>query len=145
RSSDLPPVVGTEHILLSLAAEEQSVAGRVLTQLGLSLQKLYHQLQEAMSGVAQARSEGVPFSPRAKRVLELAAEEARELNHNYIGTEHLLLALLREGEGVAARLLQANDVSLEAVREAVLETLAPGMAGKPGAVPGKSPAQAGGK
>lgn len=139
------PVVGTEHILLSLAAEEQSVAGRVLTQLGLSLQKLYHQLQEAMSGVAQARSEGVPFSPRAKRVLELAAEEARELNHNYIGTEHLLLALLREGEGVAARLLQANDVSLEAVREAVLETLAPGMAGKPGTVPGKSPAQAGGK
>jgi len=123
------PVVGTEHLLLSLTAEEHSVASKVLSSLGLSAQKLYEQLQEIMGKTVRSVGQGVPFSPRAKRVLELAVEEARELEHNYIGTEHLLLGLLREGEGVAARLLQSNNISLEAVRSATLSALGPGAGG----------------
>src|SRR5690554_4995608 len=83
------PVVGTEHMLLSIAADEQGVAARVLAHLGLSAQQLQSQLQKAMGRGGSTGEEGVPFSPRAKRVLELAVEEARELGHNYIGTEHL--------------------------------------------------------
>jgi len=138
------PVVGTEHLLLSLTAEEQGVATKVLASLGLSAQRLYEQLQEVMGKSARPAGQGVPFSPRAKRVLEIAVEEARELDHNYIGTEHLLLGLLREGEGVAARLLQSNDISLEAVRSAVIEALGPGSGPKPGGSKGK-PRQAEGK
>jgi ATP-dependent Clp protease ATP-binding subunit ClpC len=123
-------VVGTEHLLLSLAAEEQGVATKVLAQLGLSAQRLHEQLKEVMGKSSRPAGQGVPFSPRAKRVLEMAAEEARELDHNYIGTEHLLLGVLREGEGVAARLLQSNNISLESVRASIMEALGTGQ--KPG-------------
>lgn len=125
-------VVGTEHVLLSLSAEEQGVAAKVLTQLGLSAQGLYQQLHEIIGQEAPSSGQGVPFSPRAKKVLELAGEEARELGHNYIGTEHLLLGLLREGEGVAARLLESNNISLDAVRSALMDALGPGTGPKPG-------------
>ena len=131
-------VVGTEHLLLSLAAEEQGVATKVLAQLGLSAQRLHEQLKDVMGKSARPSGEGVPFSPRAKRVLEVAAEEARELNHNYVGTEHLLLGVLREGEGVAARLLQSNNITLESVRAAVMEALGAGPNPKPGGSSAKS-------
>lgn len=117
------PVVGTEHMLSGIAVDEQGVATRVLARLGLSAQQLKSQLQQAMGRGDITGDQGVPFSPRAKRVLEMAVEEARELGHNYIGTEHLLLGLLREGEGVAAKLLQANNITLEQVRSAVREAL----------------------
>lgn len=117
------PVVGTEHLLLGLVAEEQGVATKVLRQLGLSAQSLYKQLHELMGEGTQPVGQGVPFSPRVKRVLEIAVEEARELEHNYIGTEHLLLGLLREGEGIAAKLLLTNNIDLETVRSAVIEAL----------------------
>lgn len=139
------PVVGTEHLLLSLVAEEQGVATKVLAQLGLSAQNLYQQLQDVMGRSDQGAGQGVPFSPRAKRVLEMAVEEARELNHNYIGTEHLLLGLLREGEGVAARLLQSNNISLDAVRTAIIEALGPTVGVKSGAPKAKGRPQSAGK
>lgn len=129
------PVVGTEHLLLSLAADEAGVAAKILAQMGLSPGKIHHQLQEVMGEHPPQQEQGVPFSPRSKRVLELADEESRALNHNYIGTEHLLLGLIREGEGVAARLLQANGVDLDNVREALMEVLE---GGKPQAAKGRS-------
>lgn len=138
------PVVGTEHLLLSLTVDEQGVAAKVLAQLGLSAQGLYGQIQEIMEKAARPSAQGVPFSPRAKRVLEMAADEARELDHNYIGTEHLLLGLLREGEGVAARLLQANNISLDGVRTALVEALGPGSVPRAGAKEKAKP-QTGGK
>ena len=132
------PIVGTEHMLLSLMAEEQGVANKVIAHLGLSAQRLYEQIQEVMGKSAFPTGQGVPFSPRTKRVMELAREEARELGHNYIGTEHLLLGLIREGEGVAARLLQANNIHLEVVRSAVLEALGPGVGSMPAGSKGKA-------
>lgn len=137
-------IVGTEHLLLSLTAEEQGVAAKVLAQLGVSAQGLYNQVKEAMGGNIQSiPPQAVPFSPRIKRVLELAAAEARALGHNYVGTEHLLLGLLREGEGIAVRLLQANNISLDAVYTSMLQAMGQGGA-QPGSL-GKSPAQARGK
>ena len=131
-------IVGTEHLLLSLMAEEQGAASKVITQQGLSAQTLYAQIKEAMDAQSRPSGQAVPFSPRVKRVLELAVAEARELGHNYVGTEHLLLGLIREGEGIAARLLQANNISLEAVysslRGAMGQTTAPGQS--PGTAPG---------
>lgn len=117
------PVVGTEHLLLSLVAEEQGVAAKVLKQLGLSAQSLYNQLHEVMGRSSHGGGQGAPFSPRAKRVLEMAGQESRDLGHNYVGTEHLLLGLLREGEGVAAKLLYSNNISLEVVRSTLIEAL----------------------
>jgi ATP-dependent Clp protease ATP-binding subunit ClpC len=126
------PIVGTEHLLLSLAAEEQGVAAKVLAELGVSVQNLYEQVTGVMESNPLVAGQSVPFSPRTKRVLELAVAEARELGHNYVGTEHLLLGLLREGEGIAARLLQANNISLETVYASLMEVLgkaAPGSMG----------------
>lgn len=137
------PVVGTEHLLLSLVAEEQGVAAKILGQMGLSSQSIYQQLQEVVGRSGSPQGQGIPFSPRAKRVLELAVEEARELGHNYIGTEHLLLGLLREGEGVAAKILHSNNVSLEAVRSTLLAAMgaAPGTPPGPGATKTKPGSQ----
>ncbi len=137
-------IVGTEHLLLSLAAEEQGVAAKVLAQRGISAQALYAQVKEVMGANPHIAGQAVPFSPRIKRVLELAAVEAREMGHNYVGTEHLLLGLLREGEGIAARLLQANNISLENVYTSLMEAM--GQAAPHGAGPmGKTQAQAKGK
>ncbi|MTI94263.1 MAG: ATP-dependent Clp protease ATP-binding subunit [Firmicutes bacterium] len=130
-------VVGTEHLLLSLSADEQGIAAQVLGQMGLNAQRLQEQIRQAMGeSSAHQVQQAVPFSPRSKRVLELAAEEARGLGHNYVGTEHLLLGLLREGEGVAARLLVSNNLDLDGVRQAVLAALGaqtPAGGGKPSA------------
>jgi ATP-dependent Clp protease ATP-binding subunit ClpC len=137
-------IVGTEHLLLSLVAEEQGMAAKVLAQLGVSAQGLYQQVKEAMGQNPHTMPvQAVPFSPRIKRVLELAAAEARALGHNYVGTEHLLLGLLREGEGIAVRLLQANNLSLDVIYANMVETMGQG-GSQPGS-PGKSPAQAKGK
>lgn len=135
------PVVGTEHLLISLVAEEQGVAARILAQMGLSSQVIYQQVQQAVGRSASPQGQGVPFSPRAKRVLEMAGEEARELGHSYIGTEHLLLGLLREGEGVAAKILHANNISLEAVRSTLLEAMGSALGTSSG--PGQAKAQPG--
>ena len=136
-------IVGTEHLLLSLATEEQGMAAKVLAQMGISAQGLYEQVKEVMGANPHIAGQAVPFSPRIKRVLELAGEEARELGHNYVGTEHLLLGLLREGEGIAARLLQANNISLEAVYSGLMEAM--GQAAPHQGPMGKTQAQAKGK
>lgn len=137
------PTVGTEHLLLSLATEEQGVATKVLNELGLSAQRLHEQLRDAIGQAGRPAGQGISFSPRAKRVLEMAAEEARELGHNYVGTEHLLLGLLREGEGVAARLLQANNIDLDGARAAIVHALGSGP--KPNGSKAKSQPSRGGK
>lgn len=125
-------IVGTEHLLLSLATEEQGVAARVLAQRGLSAQDLLVQIQEAMGTSPRLSSQSIPFSPRIKRVLELAVEEARGLGHNYVGTEHLLLGLIKEGEGIGARLLQANNISTESIYADVIEAVGQGGHSGPG-------------
>lgn len=118
--------VGTEHLLLGLVRENEGVAAQVLQKMGISLDKVRTEVE------AQARPEGGPpaggepkLTPKAKRVLELAADEARRMRHNYIGTEHLLLALLREKEGLAAIVLRKLGLNLEKARQQVMEYLGP--------------------
>src|SRR5829696_3245407 len=91
--------IGTEHILLGLVHEGGGVAAQALTQLGVSLEAVRDQVKEIIGRGAEAPTGHIPFTPRAKKVLELSLREALELGHNYIGTEHILLGLLREGEG----------------------------------------------
>ena len=129
--------IGTEHILLGLIREEEGVAARVLAGLEISLDAVRRQLEEII-GVGQAAPTGhIPFTPRAKKVLELSLREALQLGHNYIGTEHILLGLIREGEGVAAQVLQKLGADLERVRGSVLELLEGyvDVATEPGAAP----------
>jgi ATP-dependent Clp protease ATP-binding subunit ClpC len=115
--------IGTEHELLGLIHEEEGVGGRALEALGISLDAARHQV-EGIIGVGQAAPTGhIPFTPRAKKVLELALRESRRLGHNYIGTEHILLGLIREGEGVGAQVLQNLGADLRSVRQAVLQIL----------------------
>ena len=97
--------IGTEHLLLALIREGQGVAAKALQSLGISLQAVRHQVEEII-GQGQGPKQGhIPFTPRAKKVLELSLREAHQLGHDYIGTEHLLLGLVREGHGVAAQVL----------------------------------------
>jgi ATP-dependent Clp protease ATP-binding subunit ClpC len=113
--------IGTEHILLGLIREGDGVAARVIGSMGLTLEAAREQV-EAMVGRGSAASSGhVPFTPRAKKVLELSLREALELNTTYIGTEHLLLGLMREGDGVGAQILERLADPLPTVREAVIE------------------------
>ena len=115
--------VGTEHLLLGLLREGDGVAARALTGLGISLQTVRVQVEEVI-GQGQAAPVGhIPFTPRAKKVLELSLREALQLGHNYVGTEHLLLGLLREGEGVAAQVLVKLGASLARLRKQVLRLL----------------------
>jgi ATP-dependent Clp protease ATP-binding subunit ClpA len=112
--------IGTEHILLGLLAEGSGVAGVTLSELGLTLERVREVVGETIgqpSGESRGRP---PFTPRAKKVLELALREALGLGHNYIGTEHILLGLLREGSGVAAQVLIGDNIPLARAREAVL-------------------------
>ena len=95
--------IGTEHILLGLIHEGEGVAAKALESLGISLEAVRQQVEEIIGQGQQAPSGHIPFTPRAKKVLELSLREALQLGHNYIGTEHILLGLIREGEGVAAR------------------------------------------
>jgi ATP-dependent Clp protease ATP-binding subunit ClpC len=127
-------VVGTEHLLLGLIREGEGVAAKVLRSMGVSLDKVRAEVEGIIGGgEPQAAGETLNFSPRAKKVvMELALLEAQALNHNYIGTEHLLLGLLREGEGVAARVLEGLGADLEKTRAEVMQLLGgPGPASQP--------------
>ncbi|MHC4824545.1 MAG: Clp protease N-terminal domain-containing protein, partial [Planctomycetota bacterium] len=116
--------IGTEHILLGLIQEGQGVAANVLKSMAVDLEKISREIEKIVkAGPALEPSVQIPFTPRAKKVVELALEEAGNLGHNYIGTEHLLLALLREQEGIAAHVLRALGVRLDEVREEVIEFL----------------------
>ncbi|HEX9988443.1 MAG TPA: DinB family protein [Chloroflexia bacterium] len=116
--------LGTEHLLLGLVRETDGVASRVLAGLGIELDRVRQAVEAAIErGTYEAQGE-IGLTPRSKRVIELAVDEARRLNHHYIGTEHLLLGLVREGEGIAAGVLESLGVSLETVRDKVLEVLA---------------------
>ena len=116
--------IGTEHILLGLVQEGSGVAANVLRSMGIDLKRIRAEVEKLVKGSATMVPMGnLPFTPRAKKVLELSLEEASQLGHNYIGTEHLLLGLIKESEGIAARVLTNLNVKLEDVREEVLEFL----------------------
>jgi ATP-dependent Clp protease ATP-binding subunit ClpC len=115
--------IGTEHILLGLIHEGEGAAARALAGMGISLEAVRSQVVEIIGQGAQAPSGHIPFTPRAKKVLELSLREALQLGHNYIGTEHILLGLIREGEGVAAQVLQKLGAELHKVRQAVIQLL----------------------
>jgi ATP-dependent Clp protease ATP-binding subunit ClpC len=116
-------VVGTEHLLLGLVAEGQGVAAKALEILNINLQAIRQEIEKII-GAGEPNPFGeIPFTPRAKRVLELAIEEGRQMGHNYVGTEHILLGLIREGEGVAAQVLRNLGAELETVRKQVLTLL----------------------
>jgi ATP-dependent Clp protease ATP-binding subunit ClpC len=120
------PYVGTEHILLGLVALGQGVAVTVLERMGISLETLRLEVEKAVGQGPETKTVGnIPFTPRAKKVLQLAAAEARSLNHTYIGTEHILLGLLREGEGVAAQVLRNLNVDPDTTRVEVMKELDP--------------------
>ena len=132
--------IGTEHILLGLIHEGEGVAAKALESLGISLEAVRSQVEEII-GQGQAAPTGhIPFTPRAKKVLELSLREALQLGHNYIGTEHILLGLIREGEGVAAQVLQKLGADLNRVRQQVIQLLQ-GYTGKEGGQPGEQAPQ----
>ena len=116
--------IGTEHILLGLVQEGSGVAANVLKNMSIDLEKIRHEVEKIVkTGPSMVTMGQLPFTPRAKKVLELSLEEASQLSHNYIGTEHLLLGLIRENEGIAAQVLMNLGVKLDDVREEVLEFL----------------------
>ena len=121
--------IGTEHILLGLIHEGEGVAAKALESLGISLEAVRQQVEEIIGQGQQAPSGHIPFTPRAKKVLELSLREALQLGHNYIGTEHILLGLIREGEGVAAQVLVRLGADLNRVRQQVIQ-LVPGHQGE---------------
>src|SRR6266568_406615 len=127
--------IGTEHILLGLIHEGEGVAAKALESLGISLEAVRAQVEEIIGHGGSAPSGHIPFTPRAKKVLELSLREALQLGHNYIGTEHILLGLIREGEGVAAQVLVKLGADLSRVRQQVIQLLS-GYAGKEGAPAG---------
>ncbi|MCK5269361.1 MAG: AAA family ATPase, partial [Sedimentisphaerales bacterium] len=132
--------IGTEHILLGLVKEGSGVGANVLKNLEVDLRKVRLEVEKIVkSGPDMVTMGKLPQTPRAKKVIEYAIEEARALNHNYVGTEHLLLGLLRENEGVAAQVMMSLGLKLEEVREEVLNLLGAGMDADSGtAVPGLS-------
>ena len=115
--------IGTEHILLGLIREGEGVAAKALESLGISLEAVRQQVKEIIGRGQQAPSGHIPFTPRAKKVLELSLREAKELGHNYIGTEHILLGLIREGSGVAAQVLVKLGADLNRARQQVVQLL----------------------
>jgi ATP-dependent Clp protease ATP-binding subunit ClpC len=115
--------IGTEHILLGLIHEGEGVAAKALESLGISLEAVRQQVEEIIGQGQQAPSGHIPFTPRAKKVLELSLREALQLGHNYIGTEHILLGLIREGDGVAAQVLVKLGADLNRVRQQVIQLL----------------------
>jgi ATP-dependent Clp protease ATP-binding subunit ClpC len=115
--------IGTEHILLGLIHEGEGVAAKALESLGISLEAVRSQVEEIIGQGQSAPTGHIPFTPRAKKVLELSLREALQLGHNYIGTEHILLGLIREGEGVAAQVLQKLGADLNRVRQQVIQLL----------------------
>src|ERR1700710_1119127 len=133
--------IGTEHILLGLIHEGEGVAAKALESLGISLEAVRQQVEEIIGQGQQAPSGHIPFTPRAKKVLELSLREALQLGHNYIGTEHILLGLIREGEGVAAQVLHKLGADLNRVRQQVIQLLS-GYQGKEQQTAGTAPAAA---
>ncbi len=128
--------IGTEHILLGLVREGEGVAAKALEAMDISLNGVREQVQEIIGEGSHAPSGHIPFTPRAKKVLELSLREALQLGHNYIGTEHILLGLIREGEGVAAQVLNKLGADLGGVRQQVIQLLS--------GYEGKEPATSGG-
>src|SRR5467141_5378638 len=121
--------VGTEHLLLGLIKLGQGVAVNVLQKLGLDLDTVRMEVEKQVgTGPDQKMIGNIPYTPRVKKVLALAAKEAKALNHTYVGTEHILLGLLREGDGVAARVLKNLDVDIEQTRQEILKELDPNFA-----------------
>jgi len=144
--------VGTEHLLLGLIKLGQGVAVNVLQKLGLDLETVRMEVEKQVgTGPDQKMIGNIPHTPRVKKVLALAAKEAKALNHTYVGTEHILLGLLREGEGVAARVLKNLDVDIEQTRQEILKELDPNFAqadepqagGQPDPAPEKAPEKKG--
>ena len=129
--------IGTEHILLGLIHEGEGVAAKALESLGISLEAVRSQVEEIIGQGGSSPSGHIPFTPRAKKVLELSLREALQLGHNYIGTEHILLGLIREGEGVAAQVLVKLGADLSRVRQQVIQLLS----GYQGPAGGKEPAR----
>ena len=126
--------VRTEHILLGLCREPEGIAARALENLGADTEAIATEIEQQMApSPAKVSSEDISFTPRAKKVLELAVEEARRFNHNYIGTEHILLGLLREGEGIAAKVLQDMKIDLGRTHTEIMRLL--GEQGRPGTQP----------
>ena len=115
--------IGTEHILLGLIHEGEGVAARALESLGISLDAVRQQVEEIIGQGQQAPPGHIPFTPRAKKVLELSLREALQLGHDYVGTEHILLGLIREGDGVAAQVLVKLGADLNRVRQQVIQLL----------------------
>ncbi len=136
--------IGTEHILLGLVREGEGVAAAVLASFGLSPDKIRMEVEKLVQpGPSTVISGDLPFTPKAKKVIELAMDEARALGHNYIGTEHLLLGLIREGEGVASQVLMNSGLELDKVREEVMNLLGceiPGYESGQKVSPAKTPA-----
>src|SRR5271169_2918804 len=122
--------VGTEHLLLGLIKLGQGVAVNVLQKMGLDLERVRMEVEKHVGSHPETKMVGnIPYTPRVKKVLALAGKEAKALNHSYVGTEHILLGLLREGEGVAARVLKSLDVDIERTRNEILRELDPQFSG----------------
>jgi ATP-dependent Clp protease ATP-binding subunit ClpC len=128
--------VGTEHLLLGLIKLGQGVAVNVLQKMGLDLETVRLEVEKQVgTGPDQKMIGNVPYTPRVKKVLQLAAKEAKALTHTYVGTEHILLGLLREGDGVAARVLKNLDVDIEQARQEILKELSPDLAAEESSIP----------
>src|SRR5207302_1755373 len=118
--------VGTEHLLLGLIKLGQGVAVNVLQKMGLDLETVRMEVEKQVGSGPETKMVGnIPYTPRVKKVLALAGKEAKALNHSYVGTEHILLGLLREGEGVAARVLKSLEIDIERTRNEILKELDP--------------------
>jgi len=141
--------VGTEHLLLGLIKLGQGVAVNVLQKLGLDLETVRMEVEKQVGTGPETKMVGnIPYTPRVKKVLALAQKEAKQLNHNYVGTEHILLGLLREGEGAAARILKSLDVDIERCRNEILKELDPNFTPSEGSGPaeeGEASGQGAGK
>jgi ATP-dependent Clp protease ATP-binding subunit ClpC len=128
--------LGTEHLLLGLIKLGQGVAVNVLQKMGLDLETVRMEVEKQVgTGPDQKMIGNIPYTPRVKKVLDLAKREAKNLNHTYIGTEHILLGLLREGDGVAARILRSLDVDIEQTRQEILKELDPNFTGEESSIP----------
>jgi ATP-dependent Clp protease ATP-binding subunit ClpC len=132
--------IGTEHILLGLIREGDGVAAKALESLGISLDAVRGQVEEMIGEGHEEAAGHIPFTPRAKKVLELSLREALQLGHKYIGTEHVLLGLIAEGEGVAAQVLKRMGADLDRVRQTVIQLLSGYTGETPETQPGREQA-----
>ncbi len=119
--------IGTEHILLGMLSEGEGVAARALRELDINLEAIRQQVEEVIGRGQHAQAGHIPFTPRAKKVLELSLRESLQLGHDYIGTEHILLGLIREGEGIAAQVLTRLGATGSRVRQQVMQVLEGGL------------------